>query len=81
MLLLAAQLELDSHRDCSVLAQPELDSQRDRSAPSLAMPQAQPAASLPALVASQLTGVKRVSMSAPGVLLEEWDASQLQVHD
>jgi len=40
--------------------------------------QERPAASLPALVASQLTGVKRVTISAPGVLLEEWDPSQLQ---
>ena len=49
-------------------------------APSV-QPQERPAASLPALVASQLTGVKRVTISAPGVLLEEWDSSQLQVSD
>jgi len=41
--------------------------------------QERPAASLPALVASQLTGVKRVTISAPGVLLEERDSWQLQV--
>ena len=34
---------------------------------------------LPTLVASQLTGVKRVTISAPGVLLEERESSQLQV--
>ena len=42
-------------------------------------PQGRSSLPLPALVASQLTGVKRVTISAPGVLLEEWEAPQLQV--
>ena len=42
--------------------------------------QGRPRLALPAHVASQLTGVKRVTISAPGVLLDEWESIQLQVH-
>ncbi|KAL6765753.1 hypothetical protein V8C86DRAFT_2449017 [Haematococcus lacustris] len=41
------------------------------------MPSSQPSAKARALQ-SQLSGVRTITISAPGVLLEEWDPSQLQ---
>lgn len=71
----SSSLRPDAPRQSSAAA----DAASTRAADALKAAAARPAASIPArAVQDKLIGVKRITVSVPGVLLQEWQAHQLQ---